>query len=89
MFDGESQAALSMPYACHKHAQCKGRGHTVAFLCASSIKVRERMTCDIFSFFSLMNSAKKADNDSKRAAKNETLNIFSLASGHLYERFLR
>ena len=29
------------------------------------------------------------DDGTKQIAKNETINVFSIASGHLYERFLR
>ncbi len=31
----------------------------------------------------------KKEEDVKKVAGNETINIFSIASGHLYERFLR
>ncbi|VDL35218.1 unnamed protein product [Hymenolepis diminuta] len=51
----------------------------------------ERLCVNRFLFCSTINFIKKSSTteDPLRNPNNETINIFSLASGHLYERFLR
>ena len=46
---------------------------------------------DVFSLCSLLHSPEEqeANQEETISAVNETINIFSIASGHLYERFLR
>ncbi|XP_069495887.1 UDP-glucose:glycoprotein glucosyltransferase 2 isoform X2 [Ambystoma mexicanum] len=57
-------------------------------------KINEDLLSDVSTekagvWESIMSFAGAAQNDEKSQKKNDVLNIFSVASGHLYERFLR